>query len=247
VGIITRAVVFPEKEPVQIYMTNPVSKVVWQKILSYWFQVSRLDKSKNMPRGDELDFEALWHFSWEKHGDALTELLNEAIKSDTEITDSVWKPMVYGPDNPYFQFYVLRPDVSYGQIIAGPVMENNLHDSDERMREILASNWEPITPYDDLTNQFLNQKFQKEFHGLGEQTTTPETTEMVVENGESVRRRTVIPKTPKATPKTTKMVIENGERVYRRIIIPETLKATPGHDPQQYFENLFGNQSGMQE
>ncbi|KPM39098.1 hypothetical protein AK830_g7457 [Neonectria ditissima] len=45
IGIIARAVIFYDpKRPVRIYTTNPIPQRVWDKILHYWCQVSKIER-----------------------------------------------------------------------------------------------------------------------------------------------------------------------------------------------------------
>jgi len=127
-----------------------------------------------------------------------------------------WRAMIYGPDNPYFQFYVLRPGLSHGTIIGGPTLGNDLHDASERMKYMISGlGWDAITPYDDCTNAFLVKNYHKDFHGLGEQTSLP------------------------TRPTLMKRIVKDNVASYKEILIPEGPYGTPNHDPNEFMSDLY--------
>jgi hypothetical protein len=161
-------------------MTNPLPKVIWQKILTYWFAVKKSENGKQPHKGPIPDADKLrefWEFDAKTHGQQLQEMLDLDLKGeepeDQDITDSTWKPFFYGPDNPIFQFYVLGPDSPYGQFIAGPILGDNMWDADQRNQALLEPDWVPISPMADWSDAWLHFHYQEDFRGLTTGQTVP--------------------------------------------------------------------------
>lgn len=165
IGIITASIYYPlRQEPVRIYLTNPIHKNAWEKILKFWFKVLRTSKPE-----PTIDIENPTTCTKEHE-----ELMNDLLMYSDEVRKLQNSPvgrafLALSPNTRLvdrcFQFYCLNPNNSFGAIRISS--HKGISPVEENIINLENQAWEQITPHDPGSEAFLHHHYTADFTMVG--------------------------------------------------------------------------------